>query len=78
MCSHLLQCLQWRDQPWLSLLTSGLTYLVNGLGPEPVTIKRGERIAQMVVQRVYQADIKVVSQLDDTERGDGGFGHTGR
>jgi dUTP pyrophosphatase len=51
--------------------------LIN-LGPEPVTLKRGERIAQMVIQRVYQAEIKVVSQLDDTERGDGGFGHTGR
>jgi dUTP pyrophosphatase len=51
--------------------------LIN-LGPEPVTVKRGDRIAQMVIQRVYQADIRIVQKLDDTERGDGGFGHTGR
>jgi len=51
--------------------------LIN-FGPEPVTLKRGDRIAQMVIQRVYQADIRVVQKLDDTGRGDGGFGHTGR
>ena len=51
--------------------------LIN-LGPEPVTIKRGDRIAQMVIQRVYQAGIKVVERLDETDRGNGGFGHTGR
>ena len=51
--------------------------LIN-LGPEPVTIQRGDRIAQMIIQRVYQAEIKIVQRLDDTARGDGGFGHTGR
>jgi dUTP pyrophosphatase len=51
--------------------------LIN-LGREPVTIKRGERIAQMVVQKVYQAQIQIVERLDDTDRSTGGFGHTGR
>ena len=51
--------------------------LIN-LGHEPVTLKRGERIAQMVIQRVYQARINRVEQLDDTGRSAGGFGHTGR
>ena len=51
--------------------------LIN-LGPEPVTIKRGERIAQMVVQQVFQARINIVHRLDDTDRSAGGFGHTGR
>ena len=51
--------------------------LIN-LGHEPVTIKRGERIAQMVVQKVYQAQIQIVERLDDTDRSTGGFGHTGR
>ncbi len=51
--------------------------LIN-LGQSPVTLKRGERIAQMVVQQVYQARINVVDQLDDTGRSAGGFGHTGR
>jgi len=40
-------------------------------------IQRGDRIAQMVVNRVYQAQIEVVNQLDETERNTGGFGHTG-
>lgn len=50
--------------------------LIN-LGQEPVTIRRGERIAQLVVAPVVKAVLDVVSQLDDTERGSGGFGHTG-
>lgn len=51
--------------------------LIN-LGQKPVTLKRGDRIAQMVIQQVYQAKVKVVEQLDDTDRNEGGFGHTGR
>lgn len=51
--------------------------LIN-LGPRPVTLKRGDRIAQMVIQRVYQARIEIVDRLDDTGRNVGGFGHTGR
>ncbi|WP_312134504.1 dUTP diphosphatase [Brevundimonas sp.] len=41
-------------------------------------IKRGERIAQMVIARHEQAVISVVTTLDETERGEGGFGSTGR
>jgi dUTP pyrophosphatase len=51
--------------------------LIN-LGQDPVTLKRGDRIAQMVIQQVCQARINVVKQLDDTDRSVGGFGHTGR
>ena len=51
--------------------------LIN-LGQEPVTIKRGDRIAQMVIQQVCQVRINVVEQLNDTDRSVGGFGHTGR
>ena len=51
--------------------------LIN-LGRVPVTFKRGDRVAQMVIQRVYQARLNVVAQLDQTDRGAGGFGHTGR
>ena len=51
--------------------------LIN-LGRKPVTLKRGDRIAQMVIQQIYQARINVVDQLDDTDRSHGGFGHTGR
>ena len=50
--------------------------LVN-LGQHPYTIGRGDRIAQLIIQRVHQAEIVEVSFLDDTERSSGGFGSTG-
>lgn len=50
--------------------------LVN-LGGEPVTVRRGDRIAQMVVQQVPEAILVEVQDLPDTARGPGGFGHTG-
>jgi len=51
--------------------------LIN-LGNKTYTVKRGDRIAQMIVKRVYQARLKVVEKLDETDRNSGGFGHTGR
>lgn len=47
-------------------------------GQEPFVIRRGERIAQMVVSRHEQAEVVKVETLDDTVRGAGGFGSTGR
>ncbi len=47
------------------------------LGQETITISRGERIAQMVIAPVIQASITEVTELSATERGGGGFGHTG-
>ncbi len=46
-------------------------------GPSPYTIRRGDRIAQMVIQPVIQARFAVVAVLDETDRNGGGFGHTG-
>jgi dUTP pyrophosphatase len=51
--------------------------LIN-LGQEPFVIKRGERIAQMIIAPVTRAELKVVAELDETRRGAGGFGSTGR
>ncbi len=51
--------------------------LVN-LGHEPFVIRRGERIAQMVIAAVAQTTVQEVDTLDETERGSGGFGSTGR
>jgi dUTP pyrophosphatase len=48
------------------------------LGDKAYTVRRGDRIAQMVVNRVYQAKLDIVQQLDETQRNSGGFGHTGR
>ena len=47
-------------------------------GAEPFTIRRGERIAQMVIAPVVQARLIPVASLSDTDRGSGGFGSTGR
>ena len=47
-------------------------------GGEPFTIKRGERIAQMIVSPVVQSSWLEVETLDETARGAGGFGSTGR
>ena len=47
-------------------------------GKEPFLINRGERIAQMVINKVAQADWNIVAELDETERGSGGFGSTGK
>jgi dUTP diphosphatase len=47
-------------------------------GPEPFTIRRGERIAQMVIAPVVRADFVSVTELSSTDRGAGGFGSTGR
>lgn len=54
-----------------------MTLLIN-LSQEPFVINPGERIAQMVVARHEQVDFVLVDELDDTERGAGGYGHTGR
>ena len=50
--------------------------LVN-LGSVPVTLERGQRIAQLVVAPVVRARLVPVAALDATARGSGGFGHTG-
>jgi dUTP pyrophosphatase len=50
---------------------------VINLGQKPVTFRRGDRLAQLVINRVYQANIRLVEDLDQTDRADGGFGHSG-
>ncbi|MBQ2674404.1 MAG: dUTP diphosphatase [Prevotella sp.] len=50
--------------------------LIN-LSQDDFVINDGERIAQMVIARYEQGDLVVVEELDQTERGEGGYGHTG-
>jgi dUTP pyrophosphatase len=52
--------------------------LLINLGQEPFVIKRGERIAQVVIAPVTQGEWEVVTTLSETARGAGGFGSTGR
>ncbi len=51
--------------------------LVNTDPAEPFTVRRGDRIAQLVLQKVEQADFVEVEELPPSSRGSGGFGSTG-
>ena len=51
--------------------------LIN-LGKTPFTIRRGDRIAQMIINRVYRVRWDLKESLEETERNEGGFGYTGR
>jgi dUTP pyrophosphatase len=55
-----------------------MVLLVNTDPSEDFEIQRGERIAQLVIQRFEHVEFDVVDELDESERGHGGFGHTGR
>jgi dUTP pyrophosphatase len=54
-----------------------LSLIMINHGREPFRIRRGDRIAQMVIKEVIKADIEIADSLDDTVRSSGGFGHTG-
>ena len=54
-----------------------LRVIMQNLGPEPVTLARGERIAQLVFARFATPDVVEVEELGETARGTGGFGSTG-
>ena len=51
--------------------------IVINLSSEPYTISPGERIAQFVIKQYVKVEWEPVSRIDETERGDGAFGHTG-
>jgi dUTP pyrophosphatase len=54
-----------------------ISLIVTNVGKEPYTIRRGVRLAQMVIQEFVKAHIEEVEELDETCRSAGGFGHTG-
>ncbi|MFO8055711.1 MAG: dUTP diphosphatase [bacterium] len=54
-----------------------LKVIMMNLGDEPFEIKAGDRIAQLIVSRVADADWEEADELDHTDRSEGGFGHTG-
>jgi len=51
--------------------------LLTNFGKEPYTLNPGERIAQLVVAKVYRPRWEAVEKLPDSDRGSGGFGHSG-
>ena len=54
-----------------------LKVLLVNLSNEPFVVNEGERISQLVIAKHEKAEFKLVEELDDTERGAGGYGHTG-
>ena len=55
-----------------------LSLIMINHGKESFTIRRGDRVAQMVIKEVIRAVIEIADGLDDTVRSSGGFGHTGK
>jgi len=55
-----------------------LSIIMINHGKEPFRIRRGDRIAQMVIKEVIRAELDVKAELDETVRSGGGFGHTGK
>ncbi len=51
--------------------------IVGNVGREPFTVTRGQRIAQLVVAAIARAEVRLVEALPETDRGAGGFGHSG-
>jgi len=54
-----------------------LGVILGNLGPEPFTVRHGDRIAQIIFARVPAVELEETDDLSLTERGEGGFGHTG-
>ena len=70
----LINCVGTVDEDYRGEVCVGLVNLSN----DEYTIQPDERIAQMVIARVEQAKIEVVTELSETARGEGGFGSTGK
>ncbi len=52
--------------------------IMGNMGQAPITINHGDRVAQMVLAPITQAVFEIVDELSDTDRGEGGFGSTGK
>lgn len=70
----LINCVGTIDEDYRGEVCVGIVNVSN----EAYTIQPDERIAQMIIAKVEQAKLEVVTELSDTERGEGGFGSTGK
>ena len=59
------------------MYTGEIKVILVNLGELPFTVYDGDRIAQMVIKKFETVEFEVVDQLEETERGEGGFGHSG-
>ena len=60
----------------MAYLVFNLVILIN-LGKWPYEVKKGKKIAQMVIKRVEKAELEIVNELPSSHRNEGGFGSTG-
>lgn len=58
--------------------TGSIKVKLYNLGTEPYTVHAGDKIAQLIIHQYLAPELELVSHLDETERGDAGFGSTGR
>ena len=58
--------------------TGSIRAVLYNHGPEGYLVQKGDKICQLVVMPIYVEDIEIVQHLDETDRGAGGFGSTGR
>ncbi len=58
--------------------TGSIRLKIYNMGWQPQTIKKGEKITQIVLMPIIKPELKLVDSLDETERGNGGFGSTGK
>ncbi len=58
--------------------TGSIRAVLYNHGPEGYLVNKGDKICQLVIMPIHIEDLEMVSDLEDTERGDGGFGSTGR
>ena len=58
--------------------TGPVKVMLHNLSNDNFVIEKGNRIAQLILEKISTPEVELVDELDDTERGDGGFGSTGR
>ena len=58
--------------------TGSIVVKLYNLGPEQYTFQRGDKIIQLLIQKVEKPDLELVDELEETERGSNGFGSTGK
>ena len=58
--------------------TGSIRLKIYNMGWRPQTIKKGEKLTQLVIMPIITPDLKLVDKLEDSERGNGGFGSTGK
>lgn len=63
--------------PVINKSNNALPEYATSAGFEPFTVQQGDKIGQGIIYKCEQAEFTLVDELDKTERGEGGYGHTG-